>query len=901
MPLKTIVLMLGFFSCHTVFAAEPKVDPEAIFALKVYPILKSKCLACHGDDPEKLKGDLDLRTRIASLKGGASGLPGLVARKADESTIYRAIARDDKEVSAMPPKENDQLSQDERAAFKAWIDGGAPWPSDARIEAIIQATKPKGVRVKTSLGLSSDWTNRAYEPENLWAYQPLVRPIVDKRKPDQNPIDGFIEAKLRAMNLAPAPGSGRRELLRRASFDITGLPPTPEEMDRFLRDPRSDELAWTEQVDRLLASPHAAEQLARHWLDLTRYADSAGFANDYERGSAWRYRDYVVRSFQSDKPYDRFVMEQIAGDELAPGDPESLIAVGFLRMGPWELTGMEVARVARQRFLDDITDTVGQVFLGHMLQCARCHDHKFDPVPTRDYYRIQAVFATTQIAERSVPFLESENQKGFEEKRYLEARKKELEQELARIRKVESEATERWKKTPEGKAGQKPPRHEFLSPADLGMERIARKGLERLKWEFDRYEPYAHSVYNGHFPKLKSIYAPFRIPADPMKGEPESSHILGGGDPFSPRDPVTPGVLSIAGEAQIPTTVEGRRTALARWIANPKNPLTARVMANRIWQWTMGQPIAGNPNNFGATGKKPTYPELLDWLAVEFVENGWSIRHLQRLILTSDAYRRSSTHPRPEHIRSRDPLGISYAVHQPRRLAAEELRDAMLAVSGELNRELGGIPVRPEIATEIAHQPRQVMGTFAAAYEPSPNPNDRHRRTLYTLKQRGVRDPFLEVFNAPASENSCEFRDVSTVAPQVFALFNSTTSQARALALAQRVTKETDSDEAAITQLFRLAYGRTPSEKELTLCLKHWQAQSVRQSKRVYERAPRPLQLERVAVEENTGTTFRFVERLPAAADFVPDAYPADASARIRGLMDVCLVILNSNEFIYLD
>jgi hypothetical protein len=719
--------------------------------------------------------------------------------------------------------------------------------------------------------------------------------------PGANPIDAFLSARLAAVRLEPAPVADRRTLLRRATFDLTGLPPSPEDVDAFVADPDPDGRAFARVIDRLLASPHYGEQMAQRWLDVTRYADSAGYANDYERGSAWRYRDYVARSFGADKPYDRFVREQIAGDEIDARDPELLVAVGFLRMGPWELTGMEVPKVARQRFLDDVTDAVGQVFLGHMLQCARCHDHKFDPVPTRDFYRIQAAFATTQLAERPAAFLPAENTAGFEEKEYLDARRERLEAELKRIREAESAARAKWEKANPDKKGQKPPRHEFLSPADLGMERIARKGLERLKWEYDRYERVSLSVYSGRTREVKNVLAPVRPPKDPAAGELEVTHILPGGDPFSPKEPVTPGVLSAAGDAALPTTLAGRRKALADWIADPRNPLTARVMANRVWQWAMGTPLAGNPNNFGATGKKPAHPELLDWLAAEFVDSGWSVKHLQRLILTSEAYRCSSRHPDPQALAAKDPAGTSYAVFKPRRLTAEELRDAMLAASGELNRAIGGIPVRPEIHPDVALQPRQVMGTFAPAWEPSPKPEQRHRRTLYTLKPRGLRDPLLEVFNAPPPDLPCEAREVSTGAPQAFALFNGEAVRERALALAARLAKETTTQDEAITQAFRLAFGRSPTDAERVACLKHWSAMTERHRRLSFEKPKRPTEVVREAVEENTGGKFTFTEVLPSAGDFVSDLHPADVKPEVRGLMEVCLVLFNANEFLYVD
>ncbi|MBA4062452.1 MAG: hypothetical protein C0501_01860 [Isosphaera sp.] len=892
-----------FAVAAVLFAAGPAgaADPTAAevgFASRVLPVLKAKCFACHGGDAAKVKGGLDLTTRDKLLKGGDSG-PGVVPGKAADSPIVKAVLRTDDDFSAMPPKENDALTDAEVRAVRDWVDAGAPWPSAEAVAAIVKAAKPAGVAVKTSGGLSPDWTDRTYNPADLWAYQPLRKPAVPAGA--AHPVDAFVGAKLRDVGLSPAPPADRPALIRRVTFDLTGLPPTPAEVEAFVADPDPDAKAFGTVVDRLLASPHRGEQLARHWLDVTRYADSSGFANDYERGSAWRYRDYVVRSFNADKPYDRFVREQLAGDEIDPADPEMLVAVGFLRMGAWELTGMEVAKVARQRFLDDVTDQVGQVFLAHMLQCARCHDHKFDPVPTRDYYRVQAAFATTQVAERAAPFLKAENTVGFDEKKYLDARRAVLNADLQKVQKAEAAGRAKWEAANPDKKGQKPPRHEFLSAADLGMERIARKGLERLKWEADRYEPFALSVYTGRTPDVKAIYAPFRVPGNPDAGELEASHILAGGDPFSPKEKVAPGVVSAAGNAVIPPAVGGRRAALADWVVGAKNPLTARVMANRVWQWTVGTPLAGNPNNFGATGKKPTHPELLDFLAAEFVEHGWSVRHLQRLILTSDVYRRSSRHPDPKAVAAKDPAGTNYAVIKPRRLAAEELRDAMLAASGELNLAVGGIPVRPEINPDVALQPRQVMGTFAPAWEPSPTPAQRHRRTLYALKLRGVRDPLLEVFNAPTPDLPCEAREVSTVAPQAFALFNGEATRARALALAARVSKEAKSREEAVALAFRRTLGRAPTAAESEACLKHWAAMAERHKGLGFAKPKRPAEVTREAVEENTGEKFTFTEVLPAAKDFVPDLHPADATPEVRGLMEVCLVLFNANEFCYLD
>jgi hypothetical protein len=386
-------------------------------------------------------------------------------------------------------------------------------------------------------------------------------------------------------------------------------------------------------------------------------------------------------------------------------------------------------------------------------------------------------------------------------------------------------------------------------------------------------------------------------------GELEETCILTGGDPFASGTKVKPGVLSVLAAVQktpIPDAIEGRRKAFAEWVASADNPLTTRAIVNRVWMWHFGQPLAGNPNNFGSTGKKPTHPELLDWLAAKFVDSGWSFKALHRLIMTSEVYRRSATHPDLKSLREKDALSTSYAVFQARRLSAEELRDAMLAATGELNRALGGIPNRPEINLEAALQPRQVMGTFASAWVPNPKPEQRHRRSLYALKLRGLTDPMLEVFNAPAPDFSCERREASTVTPQVFSLFNSQSTQSRALALAHRVLKEAPEDEKAIERLFALVFTRAPGVAEKRDCLTHWRETIPLVQTPPSPRQP-PLEVRRDAVEENTGEKFSFNEKLHAYAEFVPDLQPADVDARTRALADVCLVLLNSNEFAYVD
>jgi mono/diheme cytochrome c family protein len=927
-------------------------DAERLFVRRIAPLLAGKCAACHGTDADAVEGGLSLANRDSALSGGDSGSAAILPDDPAASPLLRAVLRDDAQFSPMPPKEAERLSAQEVGWLREWLAGGAPWPSGERVAAISAThesvwAQEDGVTIATSGGLSPEWDARRYDPAALWAYRPVVKSMPPAAAPGTHPIDAFLAARLPA-GIEPAPAADRRTLLRRVTFDLTGLPPTTAEVEEFLTDRRDDATAFSAVVERLLASPHYGERMAQHWLDVTRYADSSGFSNDYERGNAWRYRDYVVRAFNDDKPYDRFIREQLAGDELAPDDPEHLIATGFLRMGPWELTGMEVEKVARQRFLDDVVNSVGETFLAHSLQCARCHDHKFDPVPTRDYYAIQAVFATTQLAERSASFLPAENTGGFEERAYLEKTLAAHEATLSELDRMLLVNAERWfadqgkdpcgwnaavedARSSTGGRGRKgrqfgkfddvfatarkslldagvsegefPPKLVGFTPDQFGLERVARKGLERLRWELDRYEPYALAVYSGRTREHKTVVTPLRVPGDRLTaGAVEESCILIGGDPFTTGPKVGPGVLSVidaAGGAGIPNSIEGRRTAFADWVASAENPLASRTIVNRVWMWHFGRAIAGNPNNFGVTGKRPTHPELLDWLAASFVEQGWSIKSLHRLILSSAAYRRSAAHPDRRTLAERDPDETSYAVFLPRRLSAEELRDAMLAASGELNPVLGGIPNRPEIHLEAALQPRQVMGTFAAAWVPNPQPHQRHRRSLYALRLRGLGDPTLEVFNAPAADFSCERREVSTVTPQVFALFNGKAALSRALALASRVLAETQDDEEALQRCFTLVYGRSARPEELVACLAHWREMEALQSQAVPVAWKQPVEVRRDAVEENTGEHFSFTETLHANVDFIPDVQPADCDARTRGLADVCLVLLNTNEFAY--
>ena len=903
MNLTILVMLAGVINASVAADAAEPSKGEKLFALKVKLLFAEKCIACHGDDPDEIAGGFDMRSREALLKGGESFedevvIPG----KGEQSFLYVATTRSE-EGYEMPPKEAEQLTQEQQWWIRDWINDGAPWPDEARV-AEIQSKYAEGVIVETSGGLGDAWTNRRYKPEHLWAYQLLNVESVPK---SAHPIDWFIDRKLKEIGLAAAPVAKSRELARRISFGMTGLPPRPIDTARFETAAKKDiGAAVLDYAKRLMATPHYGEHFGRQWLDVARYADSAGFANDYSRPNAWRYRDYVIRSFNRDKSYDDFVREQIAGDEIDSTDSEKLVATGFLRMGPWEQTGMSVFRITRQQWLDDVTDSVGQVFLGHALQCAKCHDHKFDPIPTRDYYSMMAIFSTTQFVERDAPFTKDENLTGFKPahewtRAKISAYQKERDELNARVKKNRTLETGKAKVGDNG-----------LDPGDEASLARMGKNISRHTWEYDKTRPIAFSVHTGHTIQRKNVGSRIQMPAEPWgKGYLEEDAILTGGDAYSRGDAVKPGAISAASKlgkmsvTEFPDGRSNRRLALAEWIVDKRNPLTARVMVNRVWAWHFGKGLAGNPNNFGATGKLPTHPALLDYLAQWFMENDWSVKKLNELILTSETYRRSSRYPQRDILDEKDPKRDLYATYLSRRLTAEELRDAMLAVSGELNRQVGGIPCRPDINLEVAMQPRQIMGGTASVYEADPLPKQRNRRSIYAEKIRGLRDPFMEAFNQPGPDKSCELRETSTVAPQALTLFNAEEVQDRSIALAARLFTEAgdmaDTDAAVVKRAFELALGRSPASNELKVCLAHWSQAVKEETGKQHEVKKISSTTRRTVMAEKTGEPYDFFEFMPAYENYVPDLQPAQTDARTRGLAHVCLVIFNLNEFAYID
>ncbi len=869
---------LGFRLCAGVIAASAclgAADPAELYVNVVKPALEQQCLGCHGVGNTFAK--LDLRTREAALRGGGRG-PAIVPGEPEESLLYLSSMHQG-ELEMPPGGAEKKLDAETLAAMREWIAGGAPFA--------------EGQTAQT-------WD---YEEADLWAFRPLreVTPPVEGVDPAgvRTPVDSFILAKLAEEGLEPGPGADKLALIRRVTYDLTGLPPTPEEVDAFLAD-KSDG-AYKALVERLLASPRYGERWGRHWLDVTRYADTGGYSNDFERPNAWRYRDYVIRSFNQDKPYDRFVLEQIAGDELFPDDPEAILATGFLRSGPWEHTGMSVAAVTRQLFLDDATHAVGQTFLAMTLGCARCHDHKFDPIPTKDYYAIQAAFASTAFARRPLPFLETESTEGFGSgrRRYADM----IDEMQKRMDELHAEARREIAAKRGGTAAKGANTGSLqrrLKQERAELLKLFRKHISIHKESAQRFEPKAFTVTSGLREEWNDVGP--NGAGSFLKAEDYSAartHVLVGGDVQAPGEEVAPGVLQAVeryggfAAPRIPETIAGRRAVLAQWVADADNPLTARVMVNRIWQYHFGRGIAENANNFGKMGKKPTHPEMLDWLARFFIDRGWSVKAVHRVILYSNAYQRAAGAP-PE----KDPQNRLLAGFSPRRLEAEELRDTLLAVSGEMSELVGGPGSYQQINSDVANQPRHAMGSLQPKYLPAPRKRNRNRRSIYTFQQRSLIDPMVETFNGANPDLTCERREASVVPTQAFALLNGEVSHDLALAMAARIEREADTPEARVERAFRLAYGRMPTAEEKALALEHMGKMAAHHAEHPAPPRPKPQPVVHTITSELTGEQFQFTQA-EEVIDYEHNLHPSEAEPQTRALADLALSLLNSNELVY--
>jgi Protein of unknown function (DUF1553)/Protein of unknown function (DUF1549)/Planctomycete cytochrome C len=747
---------VAWFSAPNVArAASDDRDAVDFFEKWVRPLIVEKCLKCHGGD--KVRGGLRLIGREQILKGGESG-PAVVPGSPEGSLLIRAVEYQGD--LRMPP--TGKLSGDEIARLRHWISQGAVWPDATQATA----SQPLG-----------EFTISA-EQRRWWSFQPIRRvppPVVKDGQWPRTEIDRFILTELEDRGLAPAAPADRRTLLRRASFDLTGLPPTPEQVEAFVND--SSPAAFEKVIDRLLGSPAYGERWGRHWLDVARYADyyqenprAHASAHKFELFEAYRYRDWVVDAFNRDLPYDQFILHQIAGDQLPgpAGDSfyaEGLVATAFLALGSWDHGDIDKDKVASD-IVDDQIDTVGRAFLGLTLGCARCHDHKFDPISQADYYGLAGIFYSTHVladlgrGDHSVllrvPLAPAE---------YVRTRQHQTGQLQAMEKKIQVTAA---RQALAALAARSPiARSAILSAAtsDLAQLQSERQTFQKKILPAPPLAIAAQEggIPGGLFPGLQDV---------PV-------HIRGSYTRLGPKVPRRLPVL-FAGEGQRAITHGSGRLALARWIAAPDNPLTPRVLVNRVWQHHFGEGIVRTPGNFGKLGEAPTHAALLDWLAARFIEDGWSVKALHRRIMLSAAYRQASV-VSPD-VLSKDPDNRWLGRMTARRLEAEALRDAMLSVSGRLDMMRGGA------ATADLSRPR---------------------RSLYVQTTRWNRNNFSTLFDAANPDQSVEMRTMSTVAPQALFLLNNPFVREQAGHLAVRLSAEVpDGDEARIDRMYRLVFGR---------------------------------------------------------------------------------------------
>ena len=811
------------------------------FQDEVLPVLQESCLPCH--DRHTRTSGFSVESLDSILAGGARHGAAVMPGAPERSPLIQVLR------GQMEPRMplGRPFSEDRIRLIEQWIGG---------LSATPQAASPA---------------------EPYWAYvKPAAGPPPEAKDspPIRNGIDSFILNRLQEEGLSPAPPASRSTLIRRVFFDLLGVPPEPAEVEAFADDPFPN--AYEALVDRLLADPRYGERWGRHWLDLARYSDTNGYEGDPEYYHTWRYRDYVIDAFNADKPYDLFVKEQLAGDEffemmsagaLPPPDPESVVALTFLRLAPFtEPRGEEDRHV----LLSEMTSTVGSVFLGLTVGCAQCHDHKYDLLPTRDFYRLKAFFAAVQIdpprpgdiqqlgGPQPAAFVNPARKERWERERatleqQLQATEKSFalfyEPLLERLKAYRMEAARDRLASPEPE----PPTFKDLKKAirdDQGYRQFSmeehrrftdfRHRVLRLKNAVERRKPLAMSLRNADGP--------------PYGPNVSTTYVLERGHWNRKGEPVEPGFPSaIEGHSQ-PATIDldpfgryptrGRRLALAKWISSPENPLTARVMVNRLWQWHFGRGIVDTPSDFGKNGAAPTHPRLLDWLARELVERNWSLKSMHRLMVTSGAYRRSSRHSDPEATRT-DPQNRFLWRFQRRRLEGEAVRDSILTASGRLNGDRGGPPVFPPLPRGL-DEAQKVQGTNT--WETMPGPRGR-KRSVYIFQRRSLSMPLMETFDAPVPNASCARRETSVSVLQALTMYDGEFVNQEARHFAERVKREAGAGAASrIRQAFRIALSRDPRSDE-------------------------------------TARSRRLLQESPSG----------------DGLTALCRVLLNSNEFVYID
>jgi hypothetical protein len=839
-------------------ASAPAQSSKTVsFSKDVAPLLAEKCVHCHGRD--STMGNLDLRTREGMLKGGKHG-PAIVPGKAQASGLYGHLT------GAIQPQMpfGGRATSEQIAVLKDWIDGGALWDSPVTLTS-------------TAAPVEKKFTERQ---RRFWAFQPVTKPAVPSvRAGDwvRTPVDAFVLAKLEQKNLTPNAPADRITLLRRATLDLIGLTPTPEEVQSFLTDNSPD--AFAKVVDRLLASPHYGERWGRHWLDLARYADTNGFKADETRPNIWRYRDYVIQSFNEDKPYDRFIKEQIAGDELYPNQPMSKIAVGFNRLYTDE-TNQPVLELRRQETLNDITDTVASVFMGLTYGCARCHDHKFDPILHKDYYRLQAFFANIR-AEDDAILLSGDKRKEYE-RQYAawDAKTREIRQEMhglvAPLWKAKADYYSIRFSTGTREALNMPPEKRTPLQSILAFD-----AMPQITYKDEDFVKELKPEQKKRFAELQAElkkYEPER-PKPPMAQtvvdngmESPGSFVLAGGGWDAPKEEVRPGFLSIldpsepwiVSQPQLNST--GRRSVLANWLADAKNPLTSRVMANRIWAYHFGEGIVGTPSDLGVMGDRPTNPQLLDYLSAALVENDWSVKKMHRMIMLSSTYQQSSAYQ--SAAAKTDPENKMMWRYPRHRIEGEALRDSMLLTSGVLNPKMGGPGVHPPLPPGTV--PMR-YGGWTAEKESS----EANRRSVYVFQKRTMTFPMFEAFDAPNPQESCARRFRTVIPSQSLQLMNDQSILEWSQQLATRVLNDGGLLPAQqVERAFRIVLSRPPKpveEKELLSFLDQQEKLLAARLAR-NEKVPLP-------------------EKIPDGMD----------PAHVAAFVDLCHALLNANEFLYVN
>ena len=875
----SVCLALGLVGGSAAADRQASAKPPS-FESDVRPLFKVYCLECHGEG-DKLRGGLDLRLRRLAVQGGDSG-PAVVPGKPADSLLYRHVRS-----GKMPPGKK-KLSPAEVDLIGRWMAAGA------RVE------RPEPASVAAGMLITP-------EDRGFWVFQPIRRPAVPSvrnRDRVRNPVDAFLLARLEEHGLSFAPEADRRTLIRRATIDLHGLPPTPEAVDSFLADSAPD--AYERLIDRLLASPRYGERWGRHWLDVAGYADSEGYTqDDTVRLYAYKYRDYVLRAFNNDKPFDEFIREQLAGDEmlrppyrnLSPGDLEKLVATGFLRTAPDGTgSGGIDPKVARNQVVSDTIKILSTSLLGMTVQCAQCHNHKYDPIPQADYYRLRAVLEPAYdvkgwrppAARRISLYTDADRRRAAE----VEAEAAKIDQERLKKQQEYIEATfaKQLAKLPEAlrdkarTARTTPPAKRTAEQQRLLKEHPS---LNVSAGSLYLYDSKAAAVLKKLADQATAIRAKkpvedFVRALTEVPGRVPATFLFHRGDPDQPKQAVAAGGLTVLGDlplhldrpGALPTT--GRRLALARWLTDSRQPLTARVLVNRVWMHHFGKGIVGTPGDFGKLGEKPTHPALLDWLASEWVrpssplparergaggEGAWSLKRLHRLLMTSTAYRQSSR--QEPKVARLDPDNRLLARMPLRRLEAEAVRDGLLAVSGSLSLKMYGppVPVREnDVGQVVIGKGVKDLARGITTVQPLPA-GETHRRSVYVQVRRSLPLGVLEAFDVAPAEPNCECRNSSTVTPQALLLMNNEFILEQSEAFAARLLREAGADpKVQVVRAWRLAFAAEPTAEEIAGAVSFLSRQA---------------------------------ERFRAAASKPP------ADPKRQALATFCQALLSSNRFLY--